>query len=421
MTHLQELAELLSNTGHSTESNHVSQLLRRETDKEIYARCHRILNRQVPTPVSHILIQSPGRTQTSVSDQAPMEDALTQRNRRHFSQADGTPFTAPLLIETFGPYGTSANVTQLLSGNNPVDPNSVTEATQTILQHIPLGPVPPIDTHIYVDELMQSYRRWRESTSTSPSGDHLGHDHAILRCVRRRAPSDDLNAQLDHRIFSIRAHLLNLAIQNTIVYDRWTTVVNALIEKIKGLPLLEKFRIIHIIPSDLNMLTGTIFGHRMMLQGERLQQFGEEQSGSRKHKDCQDVQLLKHCIFSCVRLSHANGSTFDNDAKSCFDRIVMILPSILAQRLGMPANVCQLFLTILAQTHYHTKTIHGISEQSYTSTHPRARTGQQSRSRHLDNHQLLSPCAYERKIARSYPPGSRTVHHIPPKLFWLRR
>lgn len=367
-THLTELATLMSNTGHTPAAKIVNILLRREHDKDVYRNCHRALHRPIPTPVAHILIPSPRGTLTSVSDQAPMEAALTHRNLRHFSQADGTPFASSPLSRLLGPHGTSPACNQLLRGSFPTDDITASEATRAILRNIPLGPVTPIDPHIYVDELMQSFRRWRESTSTSPSGDHLGHDHAILRKPKRCKISDDPHDQLDYRIFAIKAKLLNLAVQNTIVYDRWKIVVNAMIEKIRGLPLLEKFRIIHIISADFNMFTGSLFGHRMMAHGEALHQFGEEQSGSRKNKDCQDVQLLKHCIFSCVRLSRSNGSTFDNDAKSCFDRIVMILPSILAQRLGMSPKVCDLFLATLSQIHYHTKTIHGISAESYSTT-----------------------------------------------------
>ena len=148
---------------------------------------------------------------------------------------------------------------------------------------------------------MKSYGGWRETTSTSPAGDHLGHDHAVLRKTKAESQDDDPDAQLDARMFAIKSILLNLAVQNTIVYDRWKLIVNAMIRKSPGRPLIEKFRVIHIIPSDFNMLMGILFGYRMMLQGEALNQFGEEQSGSRKRKDCQDVQLLKHCIFSCVR------------------------------------------------------------------------------------------------------------------------
>lgn len=54
--------------------------------------------------------------------------------------------------------------------------------------------------------------------------------------------------------------------------------------QIPGYPLIDKFRVIHIIPSDFNMLMGILFGHQMMLLGESLRQFGEEQSGSRRGK-----------------------------------------------------------------------------------------------------------------------------------------
>lgn len=135
-----------------------------------------------------------------------METALTERNLRHFSQADGTPFASQPLTNI------SDAARQLVEGTNPVDASTVSEAPYAIIQNVPLGPVPLIDSHIFIEELMQSYSRWRERTSTSPSGDHLGHGHAILQSVRKIDLSDDPHAQLDYRIFAIRAHLLNLAI-----------------------------------------------------------------------------------------------------------------------------------------------------------------------------------------------------------------
>lgn len=46
----------------------------------------------------------------------------------------------------------------------------------------------------------------------------------------------------------------------------------------------------------------------------------------------------------------------------------MLLPSLLAQRLGMPAKVCDLFLATLAQIRYHTKTIHSVSSEFHSSS-----------------------------------------------------
>jgi hypothetical protein len=218
------------------------------------------------------------------------------------------------------------------------------------------------------DKIRDAYKKLRESTSTSPSGNHLGHEKAIL-CQTSPNSNDPLDENsLAYRMFSIKTRILNLAMLHTIILDRWTMVVNAMIEKDPGNPILERFRVIHIIPADWNLLMGIIFGKRMCQQGEKLNQFGEEQSGARKHHDCQDVQQIKHILYSIIRLTHANGSTFDNDAKSCYDRIVMLVPAIIAQRLGVPEYVCRTFLEVLAHTKYYTKTIFGVSKAFHCTT-----------------------------------------------------
>ena len=40
---------------------------------------------------------------------------------------------------------------------------------------------PPISTEIKTDDIVQGFSRWKETTSTSPSGRHLGHYKAILK------------------------------------------------------------------------------------------------------------------------------------------------------------------------------------------------------------------------------------------------
>jgi hypothetical protein len=40
---------------------------------------------------------------------------------------------------------------------------------------------------------------------------------------------------------------------------------------------------------------------------------------------CDDVLLFKLLTYSILQLSKTNGTTFDNDAKLCYDRIVMLL------------------------------------------------------------------------------------------------
>jgi hypothetical protein len=81
-----------------------------------------------------------------------------------------------------------------------------------------------------------------------------------------------------------------------------------------------------------------------------------------------DPLALKHMILAIARLSATTMASFDNDAKSCFDRIVMLLASLVAQRYGVNSKVCELFLKTLASIKYHVKTKNGVSDSYYTMT-----------------------------------------------------
>jgi hypothetical protein len=140
-----------------------------------------------------------------------------------------------------------------------------------------------------------------------------------------------------------------------------------MLEKIPNCPHISKLRIIHLIESDFNMTMGILWGKRLMAKGEELHQFGEEQRLARKNKQCTDVLLLKHLTYSTARLAKANGTTFDNDAKSCYDRIVMLFASLASQRLGMPAKACKFFLQTLSEVQYRTSKAHGISDSTYST------------------------------------------------------
>jgi hypothetical protein len=131
----------------------------------------------------------------------------------------------------------NSNTSDLLAGKITIDPNEISEATLAILQNIPLTHITPIDGQMHTSELIQGYKIWRESTSTSIL--------AIL-CKVAWQPNQPSNApSLEHRIFNSRTQLLNLALTNSIVYDRWTKVVTTMIEKDAGNPRIERFRVIH--------------------------------------------------------------------------------------------------------------------------------------------------------------------------------
>ena len=137
------------------------------------------------------------------------------------------------------------------------------------------------------------------------------------------------------RIFNIISTKINWSLDYGVTYQRWNKVVNAMIEKIPGKPLTNKLRIIHLIESDFNLMIGILWGRWLVFQNEQDNEIDEGQSGS-----SQDLLSMKNSIISVWRMSKFDGVFFGNDAKSCFERIVMTLGS-------MPKRACITFLNTL--------------------------------------------------------------------------
>jgi hypothetical protein len=332
----------------------------------IFQRLQSIMGKTRGPGIAFILLPLlHGKFETVVHSEK-VETHICESNYKHFGQANDTTFATNLLKKIFGQYGTNEESMRLLNGIIPEELTHESEALLSILNKIQkVDGVDEISGRVTIDEVKNGYKKWRESTTTSPSGCHLGHDKAALNAIL--SPEEDA-IQFTDTYFDAKTRLLNMALQHCHVYPRWKKIINALIEKIPGLPLLGKLRVIHIIESDLNLLMGIAWGRKLMWQGEDLQVFGEEQSGGRKGKRCQDVLLFKHLVYSILRLSKSNGSTFDNDAKSCYDRIVMLGASLMAQRIGMDKEVLELFLKMLEEVKYHAKTVYGVSNQFYQSS-----------------------------------------------------
>jgi hypothetical protein len=109
-----------------------------------------------------------------IHDQQRLKDFLIKRNIVHFRQAHGTPFTiAPLNKLDWNASSKEAEL--LLNGQIPDDFKNSNPFAVEILQHIAnREQLTEIDTYLSPDDIARGFRRWKETTSTSPSGCHLG-------------------------------------------------------------------------------------------------------------------------------------------------------------------------------------------------------------------------------------------------------
>jgi hypothetical protein len=371
---LEEQAKMAIDGGDEELHTIIMAIKKAEARRSTFAKLKRLKCNTISHGIDHIIIENSEGEKVIVNDPEDMITALLNQNEMHFSQSDGTPFTVEPLKSMLGSNGTSTWAQALLNGEIDVDSLGLEEAVDSILKQLQRRiNKEDIDIEITTDDFIKGYSKWSEYTSTSPSGTHLGLDKAILRYRKSQSKTAEESSAIPlfERYFSIKAFLVDSALRTGHTYNRWTKVINALIEKLPGTPLIHKLRVIHLIESDFNLMIGILWGRRMMRAGEDSQAFNEGQGGSRPGRRTQELLLTKHLHYAILRLSRQNGSSFDNDAKSCFDRIVMPVASLAAQQLGMPTKACEVFLSTLSKIKYHVKTAYGISERSYSSNDKR--------------------------------------------------
>jgi hypothetical protein len=104
---------------------------------------------------------------------------LRLRNRLHFGQAEGTPFTAAPLRELVD-WEASTKVSDLILDGDYSN-TELSELQQIFLDHCKKSvPLDSISAEITEAQFKSRFRAWRESTTTSPSGIDLGHYKALV-------------------------------------------------------------------------------------------------------------------------------------------------------------------------------------------------------------------------------------------------
>ncbi len=98
---------------------------------------------------------------------------LQQRNRAHFGQAHGSPFTVAPSVDQLGFCGDGSSSEDVLKG--VYETTGLDDNVATLIQHLQqTAEMAALESHptITEQEYTSKFRVWSESTSTSPSGLH---------------------------------------------------------------------------------------------------------------------------------------------------------------------------------------------------------------------------------------------------------
>ncbi|KAI2507028.1 hypothetical protein MHU86_7413 [Fragilaria crotonensis] len=298
---------------------------------------------------------------------------LQERNRLHFGQAQGTPFTIPPLSELLGYTGTSETQNQLLRGT--FDVSGFEGSVQLLLSHLQFAQSTIADTTrptISDDDFCSKLKLWSES----PSGMHLGHYKALI--ARHSYPSEAADEDLtpDYRekqdtlnyrqqaLRSLRLALINYSLERGYSFQRWQKVVNTMLFKDPDNVRLHRTRVIHIYEADFNLFLG-IKWREAMHQAEDLRLLNDGQFGSRPYRNATEPVFIEELQLEISRATRKPVVLTNYDATACYDRIIPNLGMTVSQKFGVPATVTESNAATLEKAEFHVRTELGISPTGY--------------------------------------------------------
>ena len=315
----------------------------------------------------------------TIVDPEQVSKTIIKRNQQHFGQAHGTPFTVSPLSDHMQFTSHTAEAAEVLCGVYPTE--GLDEYTALFLHNLRLKQR-PIDSEISVDQFWGKIKNWKEATSTSPSGLHLGHYHAMVQRHSYSNTESPDKRELDAKQRELlKAHVavVNYCIRHNYVLNRWKDIVNVMIRKDATNSRINRLRVLHIYEADYQLMTGVKW-REALHQAEDHDLLNDGAYGSRPRRSAKQPVFIEEMEYEITRMSRKSLSRFDNDAASCYDRIIPNVGALASRSFGVHDSVATVSAYTLQDAKYRLKTQLGISNESYTHSrlYPIYGTGQGS-------------------------------------------
>jgi hypothetical protein len=304
---------------------------------------------------------------TRITDPTNIKNKLIERNILNFGQAEGSLFTREDIKQSFTYEGTSSSARSLIEGEFDIHQfhNMTNGATTLFTKLNNRKNLSTFDNNISFLEFKKAFSKWNENTSTSPSGRHLGHYKCLLRSDQCELLYDETNIDPKEKIMQVYYDIVNTAIHLGISLQRWQHSTTMMIEKIPGCPKINKLRVIHLYEADYNIVLKIIWARKLVWHAHDQDRLHDGQAGSRPGRNAIDVVIQKEMKYLYSRLTKTNLATMDNDAKSCYDRIICNLAMIISQYYGISRNVASVQANTLKSMKFRLRTALGDSKRTY--------------------------------------------------------
>ena len=347
---LEATAEYLEEIGKGDKSKILKSLLNREKQRQATRRINQVLKAENRIGVTTVCTVE-NRRRLECTTKKDIEEACLSENLRRFTQALGTTFTLPHIVEKIGHLGITQTCDDILAGQEVQLPLTTDQLkfVKFLTRPQVVNAQGPISNSISVQQWRRCWKSQKEHTSSGPSGIHFGNMKANS--------TDDLLGYID-------ALLTNIPFSTGYSLKRWQNGTNVMLYKKSMDNDVAKLRTILLYEADFNA-ANKIIGREMLANGERCKSIAKEQYGSRKNKSAILQCFNKKLTLDIWRQTRSTGAILSNDAKSCYDRILHNVASMCMQRQGVHRNNIVCMFTTIQRLRHTVRTAFGDSATGF--------------------------------------------------------
>jgi len=230
--------------------------------------------------------------------------------------------------------------------NHSIDP-----ATTLLLKYHQQVTLPRYNPHhpLNYEELKNEFCKWPEQTSTSPSGHHLGIYKSLIKDVQDpKKKKDSTKTNNNHKtpsnhndttppntgpknseaMMHLIFDMLQLAVTHTHTFKRWKVVWNLFLEKDPSTPKINQLRVIHLMEADWNLLLKWFSSQSFFKHAEENSILIDNQGGSQKGWSAIELVCKKVLSFDFICTTQTKAINIENNAKACFDLMVVACHSL---------------------------------------------------------------------------------------------
>ena len=191
----------------------------------------------------------------TIDDPIIIDKLIADRNAHHLNQADGTPFTIEPLLSLIGKDTFTTFSQELLEGKANLTQLYLSPTTQLYMEKLKQNKTivnSSTNTTIPYKEYVEGFNNWKEKTTTSPSGRHLGHHKCLLKPDGNQYSKEE--PDFGERMMKLHHTITTTSLFNASPLHRWLTSIVLLLPKDKGQPKIHRLRIINTYESEYNLI-----------------------------------------------------------------------------------------------------------------------------------------------------------------------